>query len=229
MPTILPHMVGLSANLRCRSETHGSLKCRTQKVAKKSPSRHPRTTLSGYIFGSKRRIDNRKNRFKQQYLLHTFYQYGELQPTSGWDRFTSLGHPCKFQRVSRLGSVNPNPNPNPSGRQSNFAALNRRRHLYLAGRPPRWAFAHILVSHKLSFAFYHFCMRLSHSISYAIRPKNTLLYRLAFYSDCYFIQFHWRALKHPVLHSRCCYWYSTNKFRRSIRIWICDFLVIKFR
>jgi len=34
-------------------------------------------------------------------------QYGELQPTSGWDRLTSLGHPCKFQLVSHshLGSV----------------------------------------------------------------------------------------------------------------------------
>ena len=32
-------------------------------------------------------------------------QYGELRPTSSYDRFTSLGHRCKFQRVSRLGSV----------------------------------------------------------------------------------------------------------------------------
>jgi len=32
-------------------------------------------------------------------------QYGELRPTSGWDRFVSLGHPNKFPRVSRLGSV----------------------------------------------------------------------------------------------------------------------------
>jgi len=32
-----------------------------------------------------------------------------------------------------------------SGRQPNFAALNRKRHLYSAGRPPRWALAHILV------------------------------------------------------------------------------------
>ena len=31
-------------------------------------------------------------------------QYGELQP-SGWDRFGSLGHPSKFQRVSRLSFV----------------------------------------------------------------------------------------------------------------------------
>ena len=32
-------------------------------------------------------------------------QYGELRPTDGWDRLTSLGHPCKFQLVSSLGSV----------------------------------------------------------------------------------------------------------------------------
>jgi len=28
-----------------------------------------------------------------------------LGPTSGWDLLASLGHPCKFQRVSRLGSI----------------------------------------------------------------------------------------------------------------------------
>jgi len=30
-----------------------------------------------------------------------------------------------------------------SGPQPNFAALNRGRHLYSAGRPSRWALAHI--------------------------------------------------------------------------------------
>jgi len=33
-----------------------------------------------------------------------------------------------------------------SGRHSNLAALNRRRHLYSAGRPSCWALAHILVT-----------------------------------------------------------------------------------
>ena len=32
-----------------------------------------------------------------------------------------------------------------SGHQLNFAALNRGRHLCSAGRPSRWALAHILV------------------------------------------------------------------------------------
>jgi len=101
-------------------------KYRMQKVVKKSPSEHHHTTLSGYIFATKARIDNRKKVVKQQYLLHMFPQYGELLPTSGWYRSGSLGHPCKF-------------------RQPNLAALNRGRHLYLAGRPSRWALAHILV------------------------------------------------------------------------------------
>jgi len=53
----------------------------------------------------------------------------------------SLGHPCKFQRVSRLGSVTAQHSS--SGHEPNFTALNRGRHLYSAGRPSRWALAHI--------------------------------------------------------------------------------------
>jgi len=47
------------------------------------------------------------------------------------------------QRVSRLGSVTARHSS--IGRQSNFAALNRGRHLYSAGRPSSWALAHNLV------------------------------------------------------------------------------------
>ena len=83
-----------------------------------------------------------KKLVKQQYLLYMSSQYGELRPTSGWDPFVSLGHPCKFQLVSRLGSVTARHSN--SGRQPNFAALNRGRHLCSAGRPSRWALAHIL-------------------------------------------------------------------------------------
>jgi len=54
-----------------------------------------------------------------------------------------LEHPCKFQQVSHLGTVTAWHSS--SGRQPNFAALNRGRHLYSAGWPSRWAFAHILV------------------------------------------------------------------------------------
>jgi len=43
-----------------------------------------------------------KKLVKQQYLLHMSPQHGKLWPTNSWDRFGSLGHPSKFQRVSRL-------------------------------------------------------------------------------------------------------------------------------
>jgi len=69
-------------------------------------------------------------------------QYGELRPTSGWDRSGSLRHPCKFQRQRYCTASS-------SGRQPNFAALNRGRHLCSAGRPSPWALVHILVGTML--------------------------------------------------------------------------------
>jgi len=50
-----------------------------QKIAICAPSED----LSGCIFATKARIDNRKKLVKQQYLLHTCTQYGELGPTNG--------------------------------------------------------------------------------------------------------------------------------------------------
>jgi len=66
----------------------------------KSPSAHNHTTLLGYIFATTACIGNRKKIVKQQYLLHMFSQYGEFQPSNGWDQLASLGHRSKFQRVS---------------------------------------------------------------------------------------------------------------------------------
>jgi len=117
-------------------------KYRTQRNRHLRTIQH-RINLSGYIFPTKARIDNRKKIVKQQYLPHMPLQHGELWPTNGWDLLASLGHSSKFQRVSRLGSVTARHSS--SGRQPNSAALNRGRHLYSAGRPSSWALAHILV------------------------------------------------------------------------------------
>jgi len=64
-------------------------------------------------------------------------------PLAAEIRFGSLGHPSKFQRLLHLGSVTARHSG--SGRQPNFAALNRGCHLYSAGWVSRWALAHILV------------------------------------------------------------------------------------
>jgi len=50
--------------------------------------------------------------------------------------------PCNFNGFSRLGSVM---HGTLVVGVSQTAALNRGRHLYSAGRPLRWALAHILV------------------------------------------------------------------------------------
>ena len=144
MSTILPHMVWPWCEFRMQVWNvlrAARWKCRTQK----SPKSHHLGTIAQLcraISSQIRHISTiGKKLFKQRYLPHMSAQYSELRPTSGWDRSSSLGLPCKFQRVSRLGSVTTRHYS--SGRQPNFAALNIGRHLYLAGRPSRWALVHI--------------------------------------------------------------------------------------
>jgi len=91
--TILPHMVWPLCKFRMQvwNVLHmAHWKYRIQKIAKKSPSVHHRTTLSDYIFATKEHIENRK---KTCYLLQMSPQHGELWRSSGWDRCSSLGHP----------------------------------------------------------------------------------------------------------------------------------------
>ena len=59
-------------------------------------------------------------------------------PTNGWDLLASLGHPSNFSALPHGILV--------AGVSQTFTALNRGRHLYSAGRPSRWALAHILVN-----------------------------------------------------------------------------------
>jgi len=69
-----------------------------------------------------------------------------------------------------------------SGRQPNFAALNKGRHLYSAGRPSGWALAHILVRYifkkrwKMAYTYYQttnenkllfFCCAALNSVQFA--------------------------------------------------------------
>jgi len=131
-------------------------KCRTQKIAKKSPSGHHRTTLSRYIFANKARIDNRKKLVKQRYLPH-MYSMAHFRPTTADILSLVWGNPANFNGFCLLAALLHGIRSS-SGRQQNFAALNRGGHLYSAGRSSRWAMAHMLVlscffffsSHNLS-------------------------------------------------------------------------------
>jgi len=118
-------------------------KCRTQKIAKNPPSWHHRTNLSGYIFATKAHIDNRKKQLLNSNIsphAATMVDFGLLAA-----EIVSLvwGTPANFNGFRVLapllhGTV-------VVGVSQTFTALNRGRHLYSAGRPSRWALAHILV------------------------------------------------------------------------------------
>ena len=121
-------------------------KCRTQKSRQKSPSGHHRAILSGCIFASKARIDNRKllSSSVSSTCPHNMVNFGPPAAeivSLVWD---TPGNFNGFRVLAALlhGTLVVGVSQN--------AALNRGRHLYSAGRPSRWALAHILV---LSFFF----------------------------------------------------------------------------
>jgi len=117
---------GFSANLRCRSQTCCTRLAENTGLKKVAKNHHLGTIaqLCWAISSQLRHVSTiGKTSVKQQCLPHMTSQYGELRPNSGCDLLASLGHPCKFQRVSRLGSVTARHSS--SGRQPNFAALNR--------------------------------------------------------------------------------------------------------
>jgi len=110
---------------------------------KKSPSRHHRTTLSGHIFATKECIDNREKNLSSSNTSSTcpdnMVNFGPLTAEIGSEVWGTSANSTGFASWQSYCTASS------SGRQLNFAALNRGRHLCSAGRPSRWALAHILV------------------------------------------------------------------------------------
>jgi len=110
------------------------------KISKNWPSGHHRTTLSGYIFATNARIDNRTKNLLSSNISatcpHNMVNFGPLAAEIDWRVW---GTPSHFNGY--LGSVTARHSS--IALQPNFAALNRGCHLYSAGRPSGWAFAHI--------------------------------------------------------------------------------------
>jgi len=114
-------------------------KYRTQK---KSPSAHHRTTLFGYIFANKARIDNWKNVLNSNTPTcpYNMVNSGLLTAEICWRVW---GTPANFNGFRVLAALL-------HGTlvvsvSQTLMPLDRGRHLYSAGRPSRWALAHILV------------------------------------------------------------------------------------
>jgi len=116
-------------------------KCRTQKRRQKSPSGHHRTTLSGYIFAITACIDNRKKNLLSSNISSTGpYNMVNFGPLAAEIISLVWGTPGNFDGFRVLAALL---HGSAVVGVSQTAALNRGRHLYSAGRPSRWAFAHI--------------------------------------------------------------------------------------
>jgi len=80
-------------------------KCRTQKIAKSSPSGHHRTTLSGYIFATKACIDNRKKPVQQQYIPTRPHNIANFGPLTAEIRSEVWGTPANFNGFRVLAAL----------------------------------------------------------------------------------------------------------------------------
>ena len=112
-----------------------------KKSRQKSPSRHRRTNLSGYIFAPEARIDNRKKIVKQQYIRHMSSQYGKLGLLAAEICWRVWGTPTPFNGFRVLAPLLHGTLV--VGVSHTFRCLTGR-HLHSAERPSRWALAHIL-------------------------------------------------------------------------------------
>jgi len=136
-----------SANLECRSEM-----CWMRHVANAGPKKVAKNHHLGTIGQLCRAISSqlrhvstieKKNMLSSNISSTCPHNMVNFGPLVAEIVLLVWGTPANFNGFSHLGSVTARHSS--SGRQPNFAVLNRRRHLYSAGRPSRWALAHILV------------------------------------------------------------------------------------
>ena len=118
------HGAALVWILRCRSETCCTAFAANTGRKKSSKNRHVGTIaqICRAISSKLRHVSTIvKNLLSSNISFTCSHHVVYLWPTSGWDRSGSFGHPCKFQRVLRLGSVTARHSR--VRRQPNFAAL----------------------------------------------------------------------------------------------------------
>ena len=73
--------------------------------------------------------------------LHNMVNFGKLAAEICWRVWGTTANFNGFRVLAEVTALHSS-----SGRQPNFAAFNKGRHLNSAERPSRWALAHILVS-----------------------------------------------------------------------------------
>jgi len=136
----------------------GSLKIEDLKIAQKSLS-----ALYLYNWGTYQQSEKTLN---SNISSRCPPQYGKLRPTNGWDRFGSLVHPSKFQRVSRLGFVTAAASL--TGGQPNFArclAVSCAATLYIHFGDFAWCNIHFAPKSCFVLYWQHYCTALQQRAS----------------------------------------------------------------
>jgi len=123
-----------NAGLKCTAR--GSLEMQDPKIAK---IRHLCTIAQICRAMSSQLRKKLLNRNVSPTCPHNLVNFGPLAAEICWRVWGTPPHFNGFLVFAALLHAS-------SGRQPNFAALNRGRHLYSAGRPSRWVLAHILIS-----------------------------------------------------------------------------------
>jgi len=123
----------------------GNAGCKNRQ--KNSPSGHHRTTLSGYIFAAiysqLRHVSTiEKNLLSSNISSTCPHNLANVGPLTAEIGSVVWGTPANFNGFHILSALR---HGTLVVGVSQTAALNRGRHLYSAGRPSRWALAHILV------------------------------------------------------------------------------------
>ena len=109
--------------------------------AKKSPSAHHPTTLSGYIFATRHISTIGKKTLLSSNISPTCpHNMANFDPLAAEICWRVSGTPANFNGFRVLAALL---HGIPVLGVSQTSALNRGRHLYSAGRSSCWAFAHI--------------------------------------------------------------------------------------
>ena len=109
-------------------------------MQKKSPPAHHRAILPGYIFAIKACIDNLKKLLSSNISSTCPYNMVNVGPLAAEIVSLVWGTPANFNGFRVFAALL---HGTLLVGVSQTAALNRGHHLYSAGRPSRWAFAHI--------------------------------------------------------------------------------------
>jgi len=138
-------------------------KYRKQQIAKNSLSAHERTTFSGYVFTTKAHVDSRKKNLLNSSISPTCpYSMVKFGPLAAEISSLVWGTPANFNGFRVLAAL---VHGTVDVGVSQLCGVEQRAPPISAGRPSRWALAHILVEYWITLLAWGFEQNSVHSLT----------------------------------------------------------------